>query len=234
MIYIHNWPLIFQNYLLYKLPESHRFARIPDIGEDPTAAEAQKRPVVLSPNQGTEWLDRSDQLTTFLSQFADEYILIGDKFVALQLSRAQLKRLFTLSTNVFASFECRTSNPITSANVPLPGDDEVKSALDGRREILGFSCSGSHFCKYGMRINIHYYGNDEDDLLSHVRSHWRQFADVIGSDVRVALWLNFPTTIGYGSVENRLRSELGERCQNGYWRATQFVQYMSDFGTLIA
>lgn len=228
------------NFLLYKLPENHRFRRIPDIGANPTtaataAAATVRRPVRLSPNQGTEWLDRSDQLTTFLSQFADEYIVVGDKFAAIQLSRSQLKRLFTLSTHVFASFECPPdSNPTTGANVPLAGDDEVKIALDGRREILGFSCSGSHPCKYGLRMNIHYFGNDEDDLLSHVRSHWRQFADVIASDVRVALWLSFPHAIAHGSAENRLRSELGERCRNGEWSAEQFVQYMSDFGTLIA
>jgi hypothetical protein len=117
-----------------------------------------------------------------------------------------------------------SSSP-TSSTVTV-GQPDGAAARKQEGDIVALSYSTACPCKYGIRLDIFFYGNCEKVFLSHVYSHLLHYNSITSNDVRIGLMLHFPLTIDSRNVEELLKDEMGERIRD--FGATQAVQYIVD------
>ena len=92
-------------------------------------------------------------------------------WIPFKVNATELRKLLT-SSNVFASFAGAKCTSVGGKSIPMPSTDEGKAfGEDDDDEIIEFSTSNIFQCKNGVHFEIHFYGDIEIDLLSHVYSH---------------------------------------------------------------
>ena len=194
------------------------------------------RPFSLSYTTGTEWLEHSDQLIRFLSKYVVDLFPVGPSWMPTALNKSGLRHVLSIA-KVFVSLD-PASTIDNSCPLYLISNREhikdsgrgLKSTKDGGRygDIIGLSYSTALPCKYGLKIDIFFYGDCEKSFLSHVYSQLHHYVSITSDDARFGVLLHFPLTIDSKNVEERLMEEIGGRLYTGMYSATQAVQYISE------
>src|SRR6218665_1958812 len=194
------------------------------------------RPLRLSYTTGTEWLEHSDQLIRFLSKYAVDLFPVGATWMPTPTNKSGLRHALSVA-KVFVSLD-----PASTIDNSCPSDltcnaghiqDEDRGLQRTRDRgqdgaIIGLSYSTVVPCKYGIRIDIFFYGDCEINFLSHVYSQLSHYVSITSDDVRFAVLLHFPLIIDSKNVEERLKEEMGERVFNDTFKVTQAVQYIAE------
>merc|ERR1712150_450856 len=75
---------------------------------------------------------------------------------------------------------------------------------------LSFGCNLPVKC--GIRIDIYFFGTDEDTFLAHVAAHFERYLSKCSSD-RFGMMLHFPMKLDKGRIEKEITQFLGPRFQ---------------------
>ena len=175
-----------------------------------------------------EWLERSDQLVQFLSKYVTNLFPCGSDWTPTPANKSGLREML-LGSNVYISMDMI---PTIDKNYPSDlisvGESGPQRTRDRGQEgdVIGLSHSNGLSCKYGMRIDIFFYGDSEKVFLSHIYSHLLHYINISPDDVRIGIVLHFPQTINSRNVEELLKDEMGERIHEV--GATQAVQFLDD------
>jgi len=186
------------------------------------------RPFSLSYAYGTEWLERSEQLVNFLSKYVTDLFPCGNSWTPTPANRSGLRQML-LNTNVFISMDMIQSTDISYLSDPIfyGGRGPQRTRDRGHKgDLVGLSYSTACPCKHGLRIDIFFYGDSEQLLLSHFYSHLLHYSSITSDDVRFAILVNFPRTIDAKNIDELLTGEMGEMYQGH--GVTQSVQHIED------
>lgn len=183
----------------------------------------------LSYASATELLERSDQLVRFLSKYVTDLFPCGSAWMPTPANRSGLRHMLMCNTvyismdmipTIDNSYPC---NPITGGgNMPRWTRDREQKG-----DVVGLSYSAVCTCKYGMKIDIFFYGDCQQLLLSHFYSHLLHYNSITSADTRFGISLHFPKTIDSNAAEELLKEEMGTENYRELG-VTQAVQFIDD------
>jgi len=195
------------------------------------------RPFSLSYTTGTEWLERSDQLIRFVSKYVVNLFPVGPTWLPTPTNKSGLRHALSVA-NVYVSLDPASTIDNSCLSDPTSRKGHFQDAVscpkmtkdkENQGDIIGLSYSTVLQCKYGLRIDIYFYGDCEEVFLSHVYSQLHHYVSMTCDDVRVGVLLHFPITIDSKNMEERLEGDLGQRFDGDCYSVTRVVQYRSEF-----
>jgi len=188
------------------------------------------RPFSLSYTKGTEWLESSDQLVRFLSKHVGDLFPVGSTWMPTPANKSGIRRALSVA-NVYISLDPASTIDILNPVCFLETGHGLQRTRDRGQDgdITGISFSTEFPCKYGIRIDIFFYGDCEKSFLSHLYSQLHHYVSITSDDVKIAVLLHFPLTIDSKIVEERLKEEMGGRVYNDTFKVTQAVEYVAEF-----
>lgn len=184
---------------------------------------------MMSYTDGTEWLRKSDKLVNFLSRYADGYIVAGAGWIPVRINPTELQKIFG-DHYVVVSFAAKDNTSIGGKAIHMPETDDG-NACGEDDDVTGFSYSFIYQCKFGVCFQVIFYGDSENDLLSHAHRHVLHYASVTQDDVGVAWRVLFPLSIDLNGLRERFRDGFGEPFESGHFSVNEGIEYMAAFDT---
>lgn len=185
------------------------------------------RPLSLSYARATEWLERSNQLLQFLSKYVTDLFPQGLSWKPIPVNKSGLREML-LFNNAYISMDVipTTDNSHPFDLIPVGNCGPQTTRCRGQAgDVVGLSYSTACPCKYGVKIDIFFYGKCQQLLLSHIYSHLLHYNSISSDDVNIGINLHFPQEIDSKNVEELLKGMIGERCRgSGITQAIQFIE----------